>query len=330
MRLGSLRRVAPEHKVRLVNVLKKKGNIVAMTGDGVNDAPAIKAADIGIAMGITGTDVAKGAAKMILTDDNFATIVTAIEEGRKVYDNLQKFLRIQIANLFMFILAFTGSSAFAIAGTALFSPGQVLWIHMLVVAPIGAMFGLDMASPGIMNRKPRKVNESIINSKMYARLFIAGLFMAAMVTLPFPDRKDYLRLFTDRPDHGAGIPLADEHLCRIEPAVPERYCIPARHIFKFPAHIYIYLGCPWFDPDNGNPSLPDDLWYNITDRVPVVALSHPLRDPPIAWARSSKQFSAIKNEIPQLPGNGGNTSEVESNLFFKESFQKTYFLTVHI
>jgi Ca2+-transporting ATPase len=177
--IGVIARVAPEHKVRLVNVLKKKGNIVAMTGDGVNDAPAIKAADIGIAMGITGTDVAKGAAKMILTDDNFATIVTAIEEGRKVYDNLQKFLRIQIANLFMFILAFLGSSAFGIAGTALFSPGQVLWIHMLVVAPIGAMFGLDMASPGIMNRKPRKVHEPIINLKMYARLFIAGLFMAA-------------------------------------------------------------------------------------------------------------------------------------------------------
>jgi Ca2+-transporting ATPase len=177
--IGVIARVAPEHKVRLVNVLKKKGNIVAMTGDGVNDAPAIKAADIGIAMGITGTDVAKGAAKMILTDDNFATIVTAIEEGRKVYDNLQKFLRIQIANLFMFILAFLGSSAFGIAGTALFSPGQVLWIHMLVVAPIGAMFGLDMASPGIMNRKPRKFHEPIINLKMYARLFIAGLFMAA-------------------------------------------------------------------------------------------------------------------------------------------------------
>ena len=177
--IGVIARVAPEHKVKLVNVLKKKGNIVAMTGDGVNDAPALKAADIGIAMGKTGTDVAKGAAKMILTDDNFATIVAAIEEGRKVYDNLQKFLRIQIANLFMFIIAFLGSSIFAIAGTALFTPGQVLWIHMLIVAPIGAALGLDIASPGIMNRKPRKFNESIISKRMYVRLFIIGVFMAA-------------------------------------------------------------------------------------------------------------------------------------------------------
>ncbi|MBN1166391.1 MAG: HAD-IC family P-type ATPase [Methanospirillaceae archaeon] len=176
--IGVIARVAPEHKVRLVNVLKAKGNIVAMTGDGVNDAPALKAADIGIAMGVTGTDVAKGAAKMILTDDNFATIVAAIEEGRKVYDNLQKFLRIQIANLFMFILAFLGSSVFAIAGTALFTPGQVLWIHMLIVAPIGASLGLDTASPGIMKRRPRRSDESIISRGMYIRLCIIGVFMA--------------------------------------------------------------------------------------------------------------------------------------------------------
>ena len=177
--IGILARVAPEHKVRLVKTLKRKGNIVAMTGDGVNDAPSIKAADIGIAMGITGTDVAKGAAEMILVDDNFSTIISAIEEGRKIYDNLQKFLRIQIANLFMFILAFLGSSIFAIAGTALYTPGQVLWIHMLIVAPIGMMFGLDMATPGIMNRKPRRYDEGIISKTMYLKLFIFGAFMAA-------------------------------------------------------------------------------------------------------------------------------------------------------
>ena len=177
--IGVIGRVAPEHKVRLVEVLKRKHQFVAMTGDGVNDAPAIGAADIGIAMGITGTDVAKGAAEMILADDNFATIVAAVEEGRMVYDNLQKFLRIQIANLFMFILAFLGSAAFAIAGTALLIPSQVLWIHMAVVAPIGAVMGLDAATPGIMDRAPRPFNQPIIPRAMMVRLVVAGLFMAA-------------------------------------------------------------------------------------------------------------------------------------------------------
>lgn len=176
--IGVIARVAPEHKVRLVDVLKAGGHVVAMTGDGVNDAPAIGAADIGIAMGITGTDVAKGAAQMILADDNFATIVAAVEEGRAVYDNLQKFLRIQIANLFMFVLAFLGSSAFAIAGTALLIPSQVLWIHMAVVAPIGAVMGLDLATPGIMARAPRPFNQAIIVPSMMVRLFVSGLFMA--------------------------------------------------------------------------------------------------------------------------------------------------------
>ncbi len=183
--IGVIARVAPEHKVKLVKVLKDKGNIVAMTGDGVNDAPAIKAADIGIAMGITGTDVAKEAAKMILADDNFATIVSAVEQGRIVYDNLQKYLRIQIANLFMFILAFLGSTLFAIAGTALFLPQQVLWIHMAIVAPIGAVLGLDVASPGIMKRKPRPSGEPIIVRSMMVRLAVTGLYMAAVALILF-------------------------------------------------------------------------------------------------------------------------------------------------
>ena len=177
--IGVIARVAPEHKVRLVEVLKAKHNVVAMTGDGVNDAPAIAAADIGIAMGITGTDVAKGAAKMILADDNFATIMAAVEEGRVIYDNLQKFIRIQVANLFMFILAFLGSSLFNIAGTALLSTSQVLWIHMAVVAPIGAVMGMDIATPGIMQRMPRPYDQAIIPRSMMVRLFFGGLFMAA-------------------------------------------------------------------------------------------------------------------------------------------------------
>ena len=110
--IGVVARVAPEDKVRLVSILKQQGNIVAMTGDGVNDAPALTRADIGVAMGITGTEVTKDAAEMILTDDNFATIVTAVEGGRGLYDNLMKYVRVQMIMLAGFILLFVGAGIF--------------------------------------------------------------------------------------------------------------------------------------------------------------------------------------------------------------------------
>ena len=113
--IGVIARVAPEDKVRLVDVLKRLGNIVAMTGDGVNDAPAIKRSDIGVAMGITGTEVTKEAAEMILTDDNFATIVTAVDGGRALYDNLMKYIRFQIVSLTGFIALFVLAGIFNIA-----------------------------------------------------------------------------------------------------------------------------------------------------------------------------------------------------------------------
>ena len=174
-------------------------------------------------MGITGTDVAKGAAKMILADDNFATIVAAVEEGRLVYDNLQKFIRIQVANLFMFILAFIGSSAFAIAGTALLSPAQVLWIHMAIVAPIGAVMGLDLATPGIMDRKPRPFNQPIIVRSMMVRLFVVGLFMAAATLVLVQIGKTTYDSLEVGQTHGHGGPGADEHLpSRSTCATPRR------------------------------------------------------------------------------------------------------------
>ena len=218
--IGVIARVAPEHKVRLVEVLKAKGNVVAMTGDGVNDAPAIGAADIGIAMGITGTDVAKGAAKMILADDNFATIVAAVEEGRTVYDNLQKFLRIQIANLFMFILAFLGSTAFKIAGTALLIPSQVLWIHMAIVAPIGAVMGLDIATPGHHAAQAPAVQPGHHRQVDDGAAVRRGPVHGGRHPRPRPDRQDHLRLARGRADHGRGRARADEHLPRAQPALP--------------------------------------------------------------------------------------------------------------
>src|SRR3546814_3775538 len=125
--IGVIARVAPEDKVHLVDLLRKKGHIVAMTGDGVNDAPALKKADIGVAMGITGTEVSKDAAVMILTDDNFATIVRAVEYGRELYDNLSKYIRFQMAALVGFIATFLGAAILSIAGVIPFSPLAVLW-----------------------------------------------------------------------------------------------------------------------------------------------------------------------------------------------------------
>ena len=130
--IGVIARVAPEDKVHLVDILRRKGHIVAMTGDGVNDAPALKMADIGVAMGITGTEVSKEAAVMILTDDNFATIVRAVEQGRALYDNLVRYIRFQMACLFGFIGTFLGASIFGILGGVPFLPLQTLWINFTV------------------------------------------------------------------------------------------------------------------------------------------------------------------------------------------------------
>ena len=176
--IGVIARVAPEHKVRLVEILQRKGNIVAMTGDGVNDAPALKTANIGVAMGITGTEATKEAAAMILTDDNFATIVTAVEYGRAIYDNLLKYIRFQLSQLVGFILTFLGSALFNIVSGVPFTPGQILWINFLVDAPPGIMLGQDKPSPGLMDRSPRPANDSIISPKLAVWLGLGGLSMS--------------------------------------------------------------------------------------------------------------------------------------------------------
>jgi Ca2+-transporting ATPase len=172
--IGVLGRVAPEHKVLLADTLKKKGDVVAMTGDGVNDAPAIKAADIGIAMG-SGTEVAKNAGRMILSDDNFATIVFAVEQGRKIYDNLTKYIRFVLVLLVVFVLTFLGATLFNIAAGEPFTPAQVLWIHFVVNAPFGFALGFDQESPGLMGRKPRPRGESVLTRPVLVTVGLSGL-----------------------------------------------------------------------------------------------------------------------------------------------------------
>ncbi|HTZ42862.1 MAG TPA: HAD-IC family P-type ATPase [Jatrophihabitans sp.] len=172
--IGVVGRVAPEHKVLLADTLKKKGQVVAMTGDGVNDAPAIKAADIGIAMG-SGTEVAKNAGRMILSDDNFATIVFAVEQGRKIYDNLTKYIRFVLVLLVVFVLTFLGAALFNIAAGEPFSSAQVLWVHFVVNAPFGFALGFDRESPGLMGRRPRPRGESVLTPTVLVTVGLAGL-----------------------------------------------------------------------------------------------------------------------------------------------------------
>jgi Ca2+-transporting ATPase len=178
--IGVVARVAPEDKVRLVDMLKGTGNVVAMTGDGVNDAPALKRSDIGVAMGITGTEVTKEAADMILTDDNFATIVTAVEGGRGIYDNLMKYVRVQLVMLGGFILTFVGAAIFDVAGGAPLTPLQILWINFAVDVLLAIGLGFDAAAPGLMRRKPRDAAAPVVDRALAIRLGAASVVMAAL------------------------------------------------------------------------------------------------------------------------------------------------------
>lgn len=170
-------RVAPEDKLRLVKAIQQNGGITAMTGDGVNDAPSLRQANIGIAMGITGTDVAKETADMILTDDNFATIEAAVEEGRGVYDNLVKFIAWTLPTNFgegLIILVAV------IAGLTLpILPVQILWVNMTTAIFLGLMLAFEPKEPDIMKRPPRAANEPILNTEIIIRIIIVGAILCA-------------------------------------------------------------------------------------------------------------------------------------------------------
>ena len=180
--IGVIARVTPEHKVRLVEVLKRKGHIVAMTGDGVNDAPALKKADIGIAMGITGTEVSKEAAAMILTDDDFATIVKAVELGRSLYANLKKYIFFQMGVLAGMIVTFLSASIFNIAAGVPFLPLQTLWLNFTTQVFQSVGLGYGKADPDIMKRRPRRSDEPLLSGRAMGWLSLVGLIMG-LVTL---------------------------------------------------------------------------------------------------------------------------------------------------
>jgi len=175
--IGVIARVAPEDKVRLVRLLQQQGEVVAMTGDGVNDAPALKTADIGVAMGITGTEVSKEAAVMILTDDNFATIVGAVSYGRTLYDNLVKYLRFQMSTLVAYIAIFIGAGTLGIAGGVPLDPLQILWLNMVIDIPLAIALGFDRPVRGLMARPPRPVSAPVISRAGWVRLCVQGAVM---------------------------------------------------------------------------------------------------------------------------------------------------------
>ncbi len=175
-------RVQPEHKTRIVKVLKSQNLITAMTGDGVNDAPSIKMADVGISMGITGTDVTKGVSDVVLADDNFATIVNAVEEGRKIYDNVRKVLQFQLStNMAEVVAVFTSS----VLGVTMLTPAHLLWINMVTDSAPGLALGMEKAEGDIMKRKPRKSNESVFSNGAGRDMIIHGLIMGFLVVLSF-------------------------------------------------------------------------------------------------------------------------------------------------
>ena len=196
--IGVVARVAPEDKVRLVSTLKGQGNIVAMTGDGVNDAPALTRADIGVAMGITGTEVTKDAAEMILTDDNFATIVAAVEGGRALYDNLMKYIRVQMIMLAGFILTFVGAAIFTIADGVPLKPLQILWINFAIDVLLAVGLGFDAATPGLMQRQPRSPDQPVIPRALGLRLALAGLLIAiaTLAVVSWAEGRDGLAVAT--------------------------------------------------------------------------------------------------------------------------------------
>ena len=182
MSIGVYARVQPEHKTRIVNAWKKAGYITAMTGDGVNDAPSIKSADIGVGMGITGTDVTKNVADMVLADDNFATIVGAVEEGRRIYDNIRKAIQFLLAsNMSEVISIFVAT----LMGFTILQPVHLLWINLVTDTFPALALGTEKAEPDVMKRKPRNAKAGVFADGMGIDVLYQGILVAILVLLSY-------------------------------------------------------------------------------------------------------------------------------------------------
>ncbi len=230
MRVDAFARVSPEHKMRIVEALRKNGDVVAMTGDGVNDAPSIKLADIGVAMGITGTDVAKESADMVLTDDNYASIVAAVEQGRVIYSNIRKFVYYllscnlaEIATIFLGTLFTRGSPLSAI---------QLLWLNLITDGAPALALGTEKGDPDIMQQPPRPPEEPIINRFMRTGIIVQTVAITAVTLIAYLLG---LRNHPESPELGrtmAFVTLSFSELLRAFTARSERYPILKLGIFK--------------------------------------------------------------------------------------------------
>jgi Ca2+-transporting ATPase len=178
-------RVSPKHKHRIVQSLQRKGHIVAMTGDGVNDAPALKAAEIGIAMGITGTDVTKETADMILTDDNFQSIVNAVEEGRVIFENIRKTVKYLISTNAGEILTILVALVFMAINVLIFTPVQILWVNLVTDGLLVVNLAMEPKEEDVMDQPPRNPKENIINMDIVKNVLFVAAFMAAGTLLVF-------------------------------------------------------------------------------------------------------------------------------------------------
>lgn len=224
-------RVQPEHKVRIVNAWKKAGKITAMTGDGVNDAPALKSADIGIGMGITGTDVTKNVSDMVLADDNFASIVYAVEEGRRIYDNIRKAIQFLLSSNLSEVVALFAAT---IMNFRLFTPIHILWINLVTDTFPAIALGMEEAESDIMKKKPRSADEGIFSNGMGISIIYQGIVIAVLTLISF--------FIGNRQSHEIGMTMAFLTMSTCEVFQSLNLRSRAKSIFRLKTHNKYLLG----------------------------------------------------------------------------------------